>query len=419
MRAGAPGPIALGALFGALYFVQGIGEPTAGLIAQPVRSMLKQWGEDAATIAWWSALLGLPSVAKPIYGLISDFLPFRGQRRRSYLILTCGLTAAALTATSLVSWEASLAPLLLLALGVPAVSLAFSDVVIDALMVELGQPRGLTGRFQSIQWAASYTATIAAGFVGGYLAQTEQQPLGFLLCGAFALGSLALLYWAADEPARPPPAGTRGEALRALFAALRAPGVVGVAAFLFLWNFNPFSWSVLYVHMTRELGFSEQHYGTTVSVFSVAAVLASASYATYCRRVPLRALLHASIVLGVASTACYLALRDERSALLISGVSGFAYMTGTLILLDLAARTCPPALAGTLFATLMAVSNLGISLSEGLGGSWYEAWSARFNTDAAFSMLVATGALFTSLCWLLLPVLARGVTGRIKRNSTP
>ena len=33
-------------LFGTMYFVQGIAEPTEGLIAQPVRSLLKSWGRS-------------------------------------------------------------------------------------------------------------------------------------------------------------------------------------------------------------------------------------------------------------------------------------------------------------------------------------------------------------------------------------
>ena len=56
-------------------------------------------------------------------------------------------------------------------LFVPTIGVAFSDVVIDALMVEEGQPRGLTGRLQSVQWAAIYAATILTGVLGGYLSQ--------------------------------------------------------------------------------------------------------------------------------------------------------------------------------------------------------------------------------------------------------
>ena len=32
--------------FAALYFVQSVGDPTSGLVAQPVRSLLKSWGES-------------------------------------------------------------------------------------------------------------------------------------------------------------------------------------------------------------------------------------------------------------------------------------------------------------------------------------------------------------------------------------
>ena len=75
-------------LFGAMYFVQGIAEPTEGLIAQPVRSLLKSWGYSAAGIAGFGALLALPWSLKPLYGLLTDFVPINGTRRRSYLLLT-------------------------------------------------------------------------------------------------------------------------------------------------------------------------------------------------------------------------------------------------------------------------------------------------------------------------------------------
>src|SRR5262245_19605594 len=73
--------------FAALYFVQSIGDPTSGLVAQPLRSLLRSWGESPASLAGIMALLALPWSIKPAFGLLSDFVPLFGSRRRNYLLL--------------------------------------------------------------------------------------------------------------------------------------------------------------------------------------------------------------------------------------------------------------------------------------------------------------------------------------------
>jgi MFS family permease len=42
------------------------------------------------------ALLAVPWTIKPIFGLLSDFVPLLGSRRRNYLLLANGLAAASL-----------------------------------------------------------------------------------------------------------------------------------------------------------------------------------------------------------------------------------------------------------------------------------------------------------------------------------
>lgn len=150
-----------------MYFVQGVAEPTEGLIAQPVRSLLKSWGYSAAAIAGFGALLAFPWWIKPIYGLLSDFVPIGRTRRRSYLLLTSAATVLSLGYLYVLPLPHGAYLQLLLLLLIPTVGVAFSDVVVDALMVEKGQPRGLTGLLQSVQWAALYGGSKAAGMSGG------------------------------------------------------------------------------------------------------------------------------------------------------------------------------------------------------------------------------------------------------------
>jgi len=402
------GTVGLVTLFGAMYFIQGIAEPTEGLIAQPVFSLLKSWGYSAAAIAAFGALLALPWSLKPLYGLLTDFVPLAGTRRRSYLIATSAASALGLALLYLLEVRSGSYYLLLVLLLIPTVGVAFSDVVVDALMVETGQPRGLTGTLQSIQWAAMYGGMIVAGILGGWLSEHGRQREGFLICGLTSCLTLGLTLLFVREERQPAARHRVGRAAGELVRIAKTPAVLTAAAFLFLWSFNPFSTSVLYLHLTEFMGISERFYGITVSLLSVGAIAGSLAYGAYCRRIPLRWLLHLAIGAGVLSTLAYWCVSGKISAAIVSVVVGFTYLTGSMVQFDLAARVCPLAAAGTTFALLMSVSNISLSLSTAMGGHLYERWSIQWGSPVAFNLLVALGALFTSACWLLLPLINRG-----------
>ena len=392
-------------LFGAMYFVQGIAEPTEGLIAQPVRSLLKSWGYSSAGIAGFGALLTFPWWIKPIYGLLSDFVPIGRTRRRSYLLLTSAATVLGLGCLYVMPLPHGAYLQLLLLMLIPTVGVAFSDVVVDALMVEKGQPRGLTGMLQSVQWAALYGGSVPAALIGGYLSQHGYQQEGFLLCAVTSFGTLLLAWFYVREEPHVPEKGRLLFATRALAGAARTPAVLTAAAFLFLWNFNPFNSAVLYMHLTEHHGISEQVYGVAASLKSVGAIVGSLAYAAYCRRVSMRWLIHLSIAAGVLSTLGYCLVTGTISAAVISVIVGIAYLTGWMVQLDLAARACPIEAAGTTFSVLMSLSMISFSLSSALGGWIYDVWSSWWGAVTAFNLLVAAGAFTTSLCWLLVPLI--------------
>ena len=165
------GAFGLGILFGAFAFCQGVAEPTEGLIAQPVQAMLTRWGHGPAEVGAFAAMVALPWSIKPLYGLLTDFVPLFGRRRKSYLILTSGTAAVALLAVGWLPTPSTSARYgwLLAWLAAATVAWSFSDVVADALMIDLGRPRGLVGRFQAAQWGSSYASGILTGAGGGWL----------------------------------------------------------------------------------------------------------------------------------------------------------------------------------------------------------------------------------------------------------
>lgn len=397
----------LGILFAAFYFIQGIAEPGEGLIAQPLRSLMRSWGESAASMATLSMLLGLPWMLKPLYGLLSDFVPVFGSRRRSYLLICSTATVVSLVLLFFFPAQAGVYGLLIALLLIATVGVAFSDIVIDALMIEKAQPLGMTGRLQSIQWTAIYTATILTGTLGGFLSEHHWQNHGFLICGLVTAPTILMAWFFVDETHAPrAPGSLRGD-LRLLRQTAGSPAVLAVCAFLFLLNFNPFSSTVLYLRMTGDLGWSEQFYGNCTSLHSIGCVLGGIAYGFYCRRLSVAVLIHLGIAACVASTLGYWWMTGAVAAVLISVLAGFAYMTATLVQLDVAARVCPPAAAGTTFAVIMAVSNLGFSTSAWAGGHLFDGLRALMSPAATFNALVLIGAACTAAGWLLVPWLRR------------
>jgi len=414
--------VRLSLLFAVIYFVQGLAEPSEGLISQPVRSLLGKWNQSPGQIAQFMAIVSAPWAIKPVYGLIIDFVPLLGSRRKNYLLFATAITAVTLLWLSVSVPAPGATGQLLTLLFVPTVAVAFSDVVIDALMVEKGQPLGLTGQLQSIQWGSMYAATVLAGSLGGWMTQHHRQELGFLVCGLGALVSLvAALLWLRDDPPRTPEVSARNEhsetltdaaglrnsdfraRLRTMRRTLTSPQFLIIAAFLFLWNFNPFSSTIQQLHLTQQLQLTEQQYGHTVSLFSIGAIGACAVYGLVCRSIPARWLIHLAITGGVFSTLAYLLAESLTSAFVVSAIAGFVYMLGNLIQMDLAARICPAEIAGSMFALLMSVSNMAIIFSTSLGGWLYEWMLADSGPEVAYSVLVWIGSATTAMCWGIVP----------------
>jgi len=297
--------------------------------------------------------------------------------------------------------------MLMVMLILPGLGIAFTDVVVDGLMVEEGQPRGITGTLQSVQWACVYGAAIGTGIIGGELAQRGMQTTGFLICGVTALGSLLIALFMVKDPPTERPTGSFKGAVVALGKAAIHPAVLGVGAFLFLVNFSPFGSSVRYMHMTDFLGLDESLYGRMVSVQAVSSVAAAATYGAICRRFQFKTLVHLCILAAILTTLGWWFLESGSSAYTIAIFYGYGIMFVTLVQLDLAARYCPMALAATVFALLMALSNQAVGLSEVVGGRLYTTWSASWGPQQAFSVLVFVGAAFTATCWALVPWLNR------------
>jgi hypothetical protein len=226
----------LALVFAIVYFAQGMWY----LPNLSITFLLKDtFGLSAAQTATFFSITVIPWLIKPVYGLISDFVPLFGQRRKSYFLLSSGMAAAmgfVLTMMGSYTYWGVAIFFTLMGLG-----LAFTDVLTDALMVENGQRLGLTGPFQAVQWAAISLASILVGVGGGWLAQQKLLSATFLIATVFPVITLTMAVFMITEPR----VEGGDHQFRETWAAIR--GAIGsrtlwiVAGFIFFYNFSPSS----------------------------------------------------------------------------------------------------------------------------------------------------------------------------------
>jgi predicted MFS family arabinose efflux permease len=396
----------LAVLFGVVYFAQGMWY----LPEQTITIVLKDRGLSPSQVADFALIAWLPWFVKPLYGLLSDFVPLFGRRRQSYFLLTSAMAGIAGLVLAWGNWIATgqiwafdlfglttftvvegFALFLVMALG-----LAFTDVLTDAMMVESGRPLRLTGAFQSVQWACITLASVFVGELGGQLAETRSLRTAFVLAACFPLMSLSMGLTFVRETPAPATRAAFLETWRAIRAALGSREIWLVAGFIFFFWFSPSFGPAFLYYQTDTLGFSQQFIGRLAALGAVSGVVGAVLYAPLSRRVSLKIIVHISIALGVLAVLSYLLYRDATSAVVITVAFGALGMIFNLGFLDLAAKSCPPRVEATFFAALMSVLNAATKLSENVGARLYEA--------VGYEWLVWIGAAMTALTWLLMPL---------------
>lgn len=395
----------LAALFAIVYFSQGM----IYLPDQVVAIVFKERGLTAGQLAAFTWITTVPWFIKPLYGVLSDFVPLFGTRRRSYFLIMSSMAALSAVAVSLMPgapYSALATAITLLWLGV-----GFADVLTDALMVENGKPLGLTGVFQSVQWGALGAASILVGVGGGYLAEHRAFAGAFALVACFPVVSFLMAAFVVREPPARPNLEGFAETWPAIRETLGRRDLWAVAGFIFFWTFSPSFGPAFFYYETDTLGFSQTFIGTLSSLGAAAGILGAWAYARLARRFPLRRLIVWSIGTASVSTLSYLVYRGGVSAVVITCVFGAVGMTTQLAFLDLAAKACPRHAEATFFALLMSIYNLGTRSAEWTGASLYD--------RVGYTPLVLISTALTAAAWILVPLVPIDDIEKAAREAEP
>jgi MFS family permease len=386
--------------FGLVYIVEGIGQ-TGGLIAQPLNYYLKQtFGWTPVQVSAYLTILNLPWIIKPVYGIVSDFLPLFGYRRKAYLVLANAAAAVAFGWVTQITQPSQLIFVLLLT----AYAMAISSTLCGAILVENGQRLGASDTFVNQQLLWFNIAALVSGFISGQLVE-RLSPAAALHAAAaiIAVAPLAVVFagwFLISEPRSRIDLPEMKKTFASLLAAFTLRELWFIGTFLFLYYLSPGLGTPLYYHMTDDLKFSQEYIGILGSINSAGWIAGALLYRRFLKGTTARTLLNLSILFGTLSTAAFLLLWDEPTAAVINFFSGLAGMIAFVATLTLAADYCPPRAEGFAFAALMSITNFSAALSDNIGSFLYEHLFKRH-----LDPLILVSAAFTALAFAFVPML--------------
>ncbi|HUI14039.1 MAG TPA: MFS transporter [Xanthobacteraceae bacterium] len=389
--------------FGLVYVVEGLGQ-VVGLISQPLTYYLKEVHDwTPVQVTAFLTVFNLPWIIKPVYGIVSDFVPLFGYRRKSYLILANVAAIAGYFWVTRLTRPTDIA----FALMLTAYAMAISSTLCGAVLVEHGQRLSESGTFVNQQWLWYNIAAMVAAIVGGQLVQ-HLQPTTALHVAAAIVGCAPFAviggtFFLISEHKAKADLKAMKHTFHGLMAAFRRRHLWIVAAFVFLYYFSPGMSTPLYYHMTDDLKFSQAFIGLLGSVGSAGWVVGALVYRRFFGRLTLKKLLNLSIAIGTAATLLFLLFWNEPAAVVISFCAGFAAMLATVATLTLAADYCPKRAEGFSFAILMSIINLATTVSDNFGSFLYTHAFHR-----SLPPLIAISAGFTAFAFVLVPLLRLG-----------
>ncbi|HZZ31809.1 MAG TPA: MFS transporter [Phenylobacterium sp.] len=369
--------------------------PYQGLIGLPITFFLKnRLHLDASQNARFNLICAIPLFVGFVFGFIRDRWSPGGAGDRGHLVVF-GLASAALFV--LMAFIEPTYWVLLAGVFAATVLMQFVGGAAAGLASSVGRHHAMSGQMSTVMNGAQLVPWVIAFLLGGILSgllegagATAAARIIFLI-GAGLM--VAMTAFGAFGPRRlfdDARAGAKAEAptLRLTAGAdalrlLRTWAIWPVVMIQLLWQFAPGAGIALQYHMANDLKASDAQVGAFFAIFYAGFLPVYLLYAWLAQRLKLGTLLWIGGVLAVPQMASLLFIHSATGALWAAVPLGLLGGIGQAAFTDLAMRSCPKGLEGTmmmLFLSLYWVSNRfgdlwGADLYEHHGGFNTALWA--------------------------------------------
>lgn len=331
---------------------------------------------EPPTMAALLGIISIPWCFKPLIGLFSDMVPIFGLNRKPYIVI--GLWIAGLSWWVLPHTDDGMG----LSLFMGSLGLCISDVACDCLLVVAArnEKEEVRGTVQSYAWGLRATGGLVASMLGPIAYNNLGPEITFVINGCIPIlfstfipmleekKEVKLIHEDKDVPV------DQENPIKVLFEAFKNPKIWQPALFIIIVNVTPGYGSILSYFFERKLHFSPYSFAVLDVAGSISAILGTALYKKYLTQVPLRKLFFITLLIAWILRWMHLVLITR-----IAPSIDMAFAIGESIALTLVAQAIllptvvmvasitPVGIEGSLYATMMSLSNMSSVISTEWG----------------------------------------------------
>jgi MFS family permease len=383
--------------FGALTLLVYIVAPEY-LLDIPTSYMLKnRLHATAPQVSMFRLLTGVPMYVAFLFGLMRDMWNPFGQRDRGFFLLFAPVTACVFVwmGISQLSYQ-----VLLIGMILAMTSFRYILAAYQGLIALVGQEELMSGRLSTLGSIFYQVALILAAFASGILSESLSPRQIFFLMAALAASIALFGLWKArsvlghtyDQPlARHTDLG--GDVRRLVKHKAIYPAVL----INFLWWFNPGLYTPVQFFLTNQLHTSDDAYSNFLGIFAISFIPTYLLYGFLCTKIPPNKLLWWGTLIAIPQMVPLAFVHSGALALALAVPMGLMGGLANAAYFDLAIRSCPAGLQGTLMMLVSAGIMLAARGSDLLGAKLY----ASSPANGFLYCVIATTAVYT----LILPVI--------------
>jgi PAT family beta-lactamase induction signal transducer AmpG len=346
-------------LFGLLYFVQGSALAYFRNFQKPY---LDSVSINAASIGLLTSILLLPFVLKILIGMLSDKVSLFGLGHRKPYILT-GLILAAvafLLASRVMPDKNFLLFSIFIVLG--SFSVALFDSCTDGYAIEI-TPEKHYGRVQSIMVSGRAFGFIILSLLFGYMVEKRSYSIVFIIIGLAMMIPFVFALFAKEKPKD----RIENQFDWKAFKMLIKPVFIVFCLYTVFYSFASFGVDGLITYyMSNSLHAMEESIGHYGALRGIGAAIGAIIGGLLLTRVGYKKMAYWTIII-LSFAAITIGISTRISTIISLAVLwGFAWGLQECVFLSLAMSLADVRIAASMFAIMMAISNLGTAIVEGV-----------------------------------------------------